>query len=71
MLDNTNQYFIYGTVISLRKFDTIEEIDDDVHGIFSSRIGKFVTLELKRSTTAHMFGQKVLGNQERNQLQIL
>lgn len=43
-MDNTNQYFIYGTVISSRKFDTIEEIDDDVHGIFSGRIGKFLIL---------------------------
>ena len=43
-MDNTNQYFIYGTVISLKKFKLIDEITDDVHGIFTGRIGKFLIL---------------------------
>lgn len=44
MVNNHNQYFIYGTVISLKKFNSIDEITDDVHGIFSGRIGKFLIL---------------------------
>jgi hypothetical protein len=40
----TNQYFIYGTIISLKKFNTIGEINDDVHGIFTGKIGKFLIL---------------------------
>ncbi len=43
-MSSTNQYFIYGTVVSLKKFNSIGELDEDVHGIFSGRIGKFLIL---------------------------
>jgi hypothetical protein len=47
MSTQVNQYFMYGIVVPYRKCkEKIKEFnpDDDIHGIFSGRDGKFIIL---------------------------